>query len=97
MSTTQPECVFVALGIRDVTRMRNIIVCGLPRSTISFHVFSLMVKGKAVPLQARSGLDSSRKLRFPDFMTTAQDGGKVVSLVVLKVKVNQSHYRPGVA
>jgi len=22
----------------------------------------------------------SRKLRFPDFMTTAQDGGKVVSL-----------------
>ena len=24
--------------------------------------------------------DGSRKLRFPDFMTTAQDGGKVVSL-----------------
>jgi hypothetical protein len=23
---------------------------------------------------------SPRKLRFPDFMTTAQDGGKVVSL-----------------
>jgi len=31
-------------------------------------------KGKAVPLQAW------RKLRFPDFMTRAQDGGKVVSL-----------------
>jgi len=29
----------------------------------------------------------SRKLRFPDFMTTAQDGGKVVSL----------RHRPGVA
>jgi len=28
--------------------------------------------GKAVPLEAR-------KLRFPDFMTTKQDGGKVVS------------------
>ena len=27
-----------------------------------------------------SGPDGSRKLRFPDFMTTAQDGGKVVSL-----------------
>ena len=37
-------------------------------------------KGKAVPLQAWSGPDGSRKLRFPDFMTTAQDGGKVVSL-----------------
>ena len=34
-------------------------------------------KGKAVPLQAWSGPEVSRKLRFPDFMTTAQDGGKV--------------------
>ena len=38
------------------------------------------VKGKAVPLQAWSGPEVSMKLRFPDFMTTAQDGGKVVSL-----------------
>ena len=37
-------------------------------------------KGKGVPLQAWSGPEGSRKLRFPDFMTTAQDGGKVVSL-----------------
>jgi hypothetical protein len=36
--------------------------------------------GKAVPLQAWSGPEFSRKLRFPDFMTTAQDCGKVVSL-----------------
>ena len=36
--------------------------------------------GKAVPLQAWSGPEGSRKLRFPDFMTTAQGGGKVVSL-----------------
>ena len=35
---------------------------------------------KAVPLQAWSGPEGSRKLRFPDFMTMAQDGGKVVSL-----------------
>ena len=34
-------------------------------------------KGKAVPLQAWSAPEGSRKLRFPDFMTTAQDGGKV--------------------
>ena len=37
-------------------------------------------KGRAVPLQAWSGPEGSRKLRFPDFMTTEQDGGKVVSL-----------------
>ena len=37
-------------------------------------------KGKAVPLQAWSGPEGSRKLRFPDFMTTAQNGGRVVSL-----------------
>ena len=35
---------------------------------------------KSVPLQAWSGPEDSRKLRFPDFATTAQDGGKVVSL-----------------
>jgi len=38
------------------------------------------VKGKSVPLQAWSGPEGSRKLRFPDYMTAAQDGGKVVSL-----------------
>ena len=37
-------------------------------------------KGKAVPLQAWSCPEASRKLRFPDFMRTAQDGGKVASL-----------------
>ena len=37
-------------------------------------------KVKAVPLQTWSVPEGSRKLRFPDFMTTAQDGGKVVSL-----------------
>ena len=40
----------------------------------------LLVKDKAVPLQAWSGPEGSRKLRFPNFTTTAQDGGKVVSL-----------------
>jgi hypothetical protein len=33
-------------------------------------------KGKAVPLQAWGGPEGSRKLRFPEFVTTAQDGGK---------------------
>jgi hypothetical protein len=35
---------------------------------------------QSAPLQAWSGPEGSRKLRFPDFITTAQDGGKVVNL-----------------
>ena len=40
----------------------------------------ILYNGKAVPLQAWSGPEGSRKIKFPDFTTTAQDGGKVVSL-----------------
>ena len=46
-------------------------------------------KGKSVPLQAWSGPEGSRKLRFPEFMTTAQEGGKVVSFT------HQPHLHPG--
>jgi len=34
-------------------------------------------KGKAVPLQTPSGPEGSRKLRFSDYVTTAQDGGRL--------------------
>jgi hypothetical protein len=40
----------------------------------------MLPKGKVIPLQAWSGPEGSSKLSFPDFMTTTQDGGKVVSL-----------------
>ena len=40
----------------------------------------MIIISKAVPLQAWSDPECSRKLRFRDFKTTAQDGGKVVSL-----------------
>ena len=36
-------------------------------------------KGKAVPLQGWSDPWDSRNISFPDFMTMAQDSGKVVS------------------
>jgi len=39
-----------------------------------------MVVGKAVPLQALRFPEGSRKLRFRDFMTTAQDGGRLSAL-----------------
>jgi len=37
-------------------------------------------KGKTVPLQVRSGPEGSRKLIFPDFVTTAQNGGRLSAL-----------------
>ena len=56
-----------------------IYVCMCICMYISMYV-CYVYKGKAAPLQAWSGPEGSRKLRFPDFMTTAQDGVKVVSL-----------------
>ena len=44
-------------------------------------------KGKAVPLQAWSGPEGSRKLMFLDLMTTVPDGARVVNLT----------YRPPIA
>jgi len=37
-------------------------------------------KTKSVPLQAWTGPEGSIKLRFPDFVTTAQDGGRLSAL-----------------
>ena len=39
-----------------------------------------MWHGKAVPLQAWTGLEVSRKLRLLDFVTTAQDDGRLSAL-----------------
>jgi len=38
MSITYCECVFIALGIQHAMRMRHIVICGLPYSTIFFHI-----------------------------------------------------------
>jgi hypothetical protein len=40
-----------------------------------------MVKVKQSCYRLGVAPEGSRKLRFPDYMTTAQDGGKVVSLL----------------
>ena len=37
-------------------------------------------KGQAVPLRPWSGPEGSRKLRLPDFVTTAQNGGRLSAL-----------------
>jgi len=43
-------------------------------------LLSHVKKGKAVPLQTWTDPEGSRKLRFPDFVTTAQDGGRLSTL-----------------
>jgi len=33
-------CVCVALGMQHVMRMRHIVICGLPGSSVFFHIIS---------------------------------------------------------
>jgi len=64
-----------------VFRKVSCVVFGEAMETLSRDIGTHdQIKGKAVPLQAWTGPEGSKKLRFPDFMTTAQDGGKVLNL-----------------
>jgi len=47
---------------------------------LNIHYTEVKARGKAVPLQVWTGPEGSRKLRFPDFVTTAQDGGRLLAL-----------------
>jgi hypothetical protein len=58
--------------------LRSIHIQSMSVKTAS--IYNGKCKVKAVPLHVWSGPEGSRKLRFPDYMTTAQDGVKVVSL-----------------
>ena len=71
--------------------LRELVISTLPSCTsISKAAVGNKGKlGKSVPLQAWSGPEGSRNLRFPDFMTTAQGGGKVVS------HTHRTHLPPG--
>ena len=58
-------------------------VCTFFRCEIPDHIYWLYIykcKGKVVPLQARRVPEVSRNLRFPDFMTTAEDGSRLSAL-----------------
>ena len=65
------------LQICDNILFWRIIQCVL-EARIAFTVsFNLPYRVKTVPLQAWSGPDGSRKLRFPVFVTTAKDGDRL--------------------
>jgi hypothetical protein len=78
---------FSLLNVKTVLTFKTVrpfVYCRKCDTLLYLHNISFTatteVKGKAVPLQAWSGPEGSTKFRFPDYMTTAQDGGNVVSL-----------------
>ena len=66
----EPDC-------REISQFQ-LTLCFTKVRHFSSHLHTWLhmahIKGKAVPLQAWSGPEDSMKLRFPDFMATAQDG-----------------------
>ena len=54
--------------------------CNLTDRKWGRFISSVKGKGKRAPLQAWTGPEGSRELRFPDFVTTAQDGGRLSAL-----------------
>ena len=49
-------------------------------SAVRGRKLCFMCKGKSVSLHALTGPEGSRKLRLPDFVTTAQDGVRLSAL-----------------
>jgi len=58
----------------DMAKTTITRICEVTLQVVAF------VKGKAVTLQGWVGAEGSRKLRFPDFVTTAHDGGRLSAL-----------------
>ena len=78
------KCIVYGKLLKPRQSFRITLYCyllkNMPTVVIGFRTAANQNRGKEAPLQAWSGPEGSRKLRFQDFMTTAQDGGKVVSL-----------------
>jgi len=82
-------------AVKSNAEMQHIQNAAETRDEVEYEVsvkrkmLSYKKKGKSVSLQAWSDPEGSRKLRFSDLMTTAQGGGKVVSLT------HRPHLPPG--
>jgi len=62
-----------AISLLGITNSAELQMC-------RYCTHETVKSGKAVPLQAWSDPEGSRKLKFPDFMTTVQDGGRLSAL-----------------
>jgi len=58
----------------------ELCVCERIHVALFWVYYKRECKGKVISLRAWTGPEVSRKLRFPNFVTMAQDVGKVVSL-----------------
>jgi hypothetical protein len=80
---------YISVHIKATCFGRNVTLYSWPAKQSSpFHRNDQINQSRYRP-EAWSGPEGSRKLRFPDFMTTAQGGGKVVSLT------HRPHLPPG--
>jgi hypothetical protein len=61
INITYSECAFVALGFQHAMRVRHIVICGLPNSTIFFFTLSHkrhVRRDSSVSIATRYGLDA---------------------------------------
>jgi len=56
------------------------VCCAGSAGCRNVHTNNLVCKVKAVPLKTWTGPEGSRKIRLPDFVTTAEDGGRLSAL-----------------
>ena len=86
LTNLPPSCTN-CLEIWEPQAPGNLRAC--PRPVMGLLYLYRIIKGKAGPLQAWSDAEGSRKLRYPDYITAVQGGGKVVSLT------HRPHLPPG--
>ena len=67
--------------VRFPARARQFCLPNIVQTSLLVGWVKKKKKGKSVPLQAWTGPEGSRKLRFPDFVTTAHDGGRLSALL----------------
>ena len=93
LSKLSPPPFFTSTILSDVYKSRSSVSRNIPNSSFTSFPFGsniflsiifvkyLQFKLKVIsPITGLRCLEGSRKLRFPDFVTTVQDGGKVVCL-----------------
>jgi len=77
---TQITCPPGGIRTHDLSKRAAADLRFRPRDHWDRHYGTGKGKGKAVPLQASTGPEGSRKFRLPGFVTTAQDGGRLSAL-----------------